>query len=166
MRHAALALVLFFGGWVLSTLPAQAKPASAEDEVIATEQAREDALMRNDLDAVDKIMADGSTYTHANGRVDTKADFLGALRAGKNMYHKIVRSDTHVHVDGNMAEIQAGLDLYVGPPDVKEPHLEPVVVTIVYQKRNGHWLMLSSQSTDKPKPRPAGAPGASPMPAQ
>ena len=146
-------------GWVWAAGVTQARPASAEDEVMAVEQAREDALVKNDFPALEKIIADDAVYCHASGRVDNKAAFLDTLKAGRNHYAKIDRYDDHVRVEGNMAVINGSLDLTVHPQGADE-RVEKVVATIVYEKRAGHWVMISSQSTRKPEPAAAAVPAA------
>jgi uncharacterized protein (TIGR02246 family) len=164
MRRFACAVALLCMGTLGAAGIAQAKPASAEDEVVAAEQAREDALTHNDFAALDKLMADDAFYCHAAGRVDNKAAFLDTLRSGRNRYVKIERSDTKVRVDGKMALITASLALTTQPAGQAEPRpVENVVATIVFEKRDGRWQMIWAQSTRKPAPAGAeAAPGAPP----
>jgi len=154
MRRLALAAALLLMGSLWSVGVAQARPASAGDEVIAAEQAREDALTHSDFAALDKIMADDATYCHASGKVDSKAAYLDTLKTGRNRYIKIERSDARVHVDGNLAVMNASLDMTVHPQG-QDQRVERMVSTIVYEKRGGHWQMISSQSTHKPEPAAA-----------
>src|SRR4051794_240987 len=54
--------------------------------VATLEQRRWQALVAGDLAELDRLFADGMTYTHSNGMVDTKQSYLGALRAGVFRY--------------------------------------------------------------------------------
>jgi uncharacterized protein (TIGR02246 family) len=157
MRRTAFAIALLCMGSVWTAGVLQARPASAEDEVTAAEQAREDALTQNDFPALEKIMADDAVYCHSSGKVDSKASYIDTLKAGRNRYVKIDRYDAHVRVDGDMAVMNASLDLTVHPQG-QDQHVEKVVATVVYEKRGGRWQMISSQSTRKPEP--AAAPAA------
>lgn len=159
MRNAILrmAMLCALGACaVMAARPAMAKP-SAEDDVLAAEQAREDALTQNDFAALDKIIADDAIYCHASGRVDSKSAFLDTLKAGRNRYVKIDRTDPHVYISGNIGVIHASLALTVHPQGADQ-RVENVFATIVYEKRAGKWVMISSQSTRKPEPPANGAP--------
>src|SRR5277367_1216729 len=98
MRRTAFAIALLCLGWVWTAGVLQARPASAEEEVMGAEQAREDALMQNDFPALERIMADDAVYCHASGKVDSRDAFLATLKAGRNRYVKIDRYDTRVRV--------------------------------------------------------------------
>lgn len=54
--------------------------------VAELEQRRWHALVAGDLDELDRLFADGMSYTHSNGMVDTKQSYLGALRDGVFRY--------------------------------------------------------------------------------
>ena len=118
--------------------------------------------MSNDFAALDKIMADDAQYCHGTGRIDSKAAFLNTLKTGGNRYIKYELSGAHVHASGNLAVINASASLTVNPGG-RGPSNEEMVVTLVYEKRGGQWVMISSQSTRKPEP---GAAGAAPAPAK
>ena len=155
MRRFILAVAMLALGSVWVGRVVQARPAG-EDEVTAAEQAREDALMKNDFPALDNILADDMFYCHATGRIDDKTAFLDTLKAGRNRYVKIVRYDTKVRVLGNMGLVNTSLDLTVQAQG-QDPRIEKVVATIAYQKRDGRWQMISSQSTRKTEPTPVPA---------
>jgi ketosteroid isomerase-like protein len=153
MRRFILGVTMLAMGSIWAAGAVQALPASAEDEVTAAEQAREEALMKNDFPALDKVLADDMFYCHATGRIDNKAAFVDTLKAGRNRYIKIVRYDTKVRVQGNMGLINTSLDLTVQAQG-RDPRIEKVVATIAYEKRGGHWQMISSQSTRKTEATP------------
>jgi hypothetical protein len=56
-------------------------PKGAE-EVWQLEGKRRAALIAGDLKTLDALFADEMTYTHTNGKVDTKESYLQALRSG------------------------------------------------------------------------------------
>ena len=91
-------------GWlralrVLSTLLAiawsmrWAATASAADAteqaVLAAHEKRRDATLAGDAAAVGSMMTDDLTFTHANAVVETKAEFLDALKTGRYQYKSL-----------------------------------------------------------------------------
>ena len=69
------------------------------------ERQRWDALVENDLDALDRLFADDLTYTHSNGMVDTKATYLGALRDGVFRYTSVDLQDLQARAYGDIAVV-------------------------------------------------------------
>jgi ketosteroid isomerase-like protein len=160
MRRAALGAALFCLVLVWSTAVAKAKPASAEDQVLAADQARADALTHQDYDALDKILADDMTYCHATGRVDPKSAFMDTLRSGRSTYVKFDRKDAHARVSGKMAVINGEYIVQTKGPTGPLHDVEDLMVTAVYEMRDGRWQLISSQSTRKTPPAEgAAAPG-------
>jgi len=160
MRKALLAVTLCAGAaWIGGAIvQASAAPAgSKEDQVLQVEQQRERAQEASDIVTLDKILADDLIYCHTGGRIDTKASMLDTLKKFPGRYQKIALSDTKVRVDGNMAVINGSIDFTTnaGGRGVSTQH---ALTTIVYEKRDGRWQMISEQSTLKPESGPDGAP--------
>jgi ketosteroid isomerase-like protein len=146
MRRVAFAMSLLCLGWVLTAGVARARPASAEDEVMAADHARGDALLHQDYAALDKIMADDVIYCHASGKIDSKASYLAAMHADTLHYYSIDSSGMHARVDGKMAVLNGPVSLRVrnGTPEARDLKLQS---TAVYEKRDGRWQLISYQST-------------------
>jgi ketosteroid isomerase-like protein len=159
MRRLALAVAVLCMGTVWAAGVAQARPASMEDQVLAADQARADALTHQNYDALDKILADDMTYCHATGRVDPKSAFMDSLRSGRNTYVKFDRKDAHARVSGKMAVINAEYMVQTKGPTGPLHDMEDLMVTAVYEMRDGRWQLISSQSTRKVPPA---APAAEP----
>ena len=151
MQRVVFAAIVFCLGWVVAVSPARATPASAQDEVLAADQARADALIHQDYAALDKVMADDMIYCHASGHVDTKASYIAAMHAGTLQYFSMESKDMHARVNGNIAVLngQSAVKVRNGSPDVHNLNLQ---VTAVYEKRDGRWQLISFQSTNLPAP--------------
>jgi uncharacterized protein (TIGR02246 family) len=164
MQKALCAMTLCAGAaWIAGGIvqtsaagPAGA-PGSKEDQVLQVEQQRERAQEASDIPTLDKILADDLIYCHTGGRIDTKPSMLDTLKKFPGRYQKITLSDTKVRVDGNMAVINGSIDFTTtgGGRGVSTQH---ALTTIVYEKRDGRWQMISEQSTLKPEPGADGAP--------
>lgn len=141
--------VLALAGLALSLIVlTPALHAAAADEVLAAENARADALVRADYDAVERLLADDLTYTHSTAALDTKAAFLESLRSGRLRYQQIQHEDPKVRVYGDIAIINSTVRiLAVNRGQENRNHLR---VTIVYAKRDGRWQMVAWQSTRMP----------------
>ena len=63
---------------------AQDKKASngVEQALLKLEQQWEDALLKSDVAALEKLYDDGLIYTHSSGSVDNKSVYIGNIRSG------------------------------------------------------------------------------------
>ncbi len=122
--------------------------STAEAEVLSTERQRVAALVKNDLAALDRLLADDLTYTHSSALVETKAEYLSAIRSGKLKYHSLDHEQQRVRLYGDTA-VLTGITKVFSTYHGKEgrPTLR---FTIVYVKRAGRWQMVAWQSTGVP----------------
>ena len=130
----------------LSTTPnALAAPS---DDILAAENARVEALLRADYDALDRLLGEDLTYTHSTAVLDTKAMFMESLRSGRLRYHQFRHEDPKVRVLGDIGIINSVARIVaVNRGQENRNHLR---VTIVYAKRDGRWQMVAWQSTRMP----------------
>ncbi|MFD9445159.1 nuclear transport factor 2 family protein [Streptomyces sp. NPDC060006] len=85
------------------------------DEVLDAFRVRLRAMTDGDADALDDLLADGSTLTHMTGYVQPKQEWLAQMREGRFDYHSIVDPDPDpdpdpdldldVEVDGDTARL-------------------------------------------------------------
>jgi uncharacterized protein (TIGR02246 family) len=119
--------------------------AEVEREVQQADEARVRALIENDVDALDRLLADDLTYVHSNGMLDTKESYIGGLRSGHSRYLTMDMSDVEVRSLGDTAVINAKFNARVKVGD-HEVNPQPRVL-ILYAKRDGRWQMIAWQST-------------------
>jgi len=72
-------------------------------EALQAEDARYDAQIENDLDALEQLIGKELVYIHSSSVQDSKASFIESLRSEKVIYHSMERSDTKVRTFGNVA---------------------------------------------------------------
>ena len=85
LRAVRVLTTLLAVAWsVLSAAPAWADD-DTEQVVLAAHERRRTATLAGDAAAVGSMMTDDLTFTHANAVVETKAEFLDALKTGR--YH-------------------------------------------------------------------------------
>jgi len=74
-------------------------------DALQAEDARYEAQIDCDFDALDTLLAKDLVYIHSSTVQDTKASFIESLRSGKVAYHSMERSNTKVRIFGNVAII-------------------------------------------------------------
>ena len=74
-------------------------------EALQAEDARYDAQIENDLEALDQMFGKELVYVHSSTVQDTKASFIESLRSGKVRYHSMERSEVKVRIFGEVAII-------------------------------------------------------------
>jgi ketosteroid isomerase-like protein len=142
-RSLALALVAF------AVLPLSAQKSSpAEQEIRAAEHQWNEARVKADVAALDRLLADGWTVTHGGGTMDTKAQYLADLKSGDRKFSADVKEDElTVRIYGDTA-VASGLS------DSKvtfkgQAQGGPLRFTRVYVKRDGRWVMIVSHATSR-----------------
>src|SRR5207245_2680344 len=80
-----------------------AQGGNAEQEIRAVFDQIKDALLKGDVAAWGKLMADDYTSIGADGKVLSKAEVVDAIRAGKIKYESIDTSEIKVRVYGDTA---------------------------------------------------------------
>jgi ketosteroid isomerase-like protein len=117
----------------------------APQEILAADDRRFAAMVQGDQAALDGLLADDLTYTHSTGQMETKAQFLESLRAGKLRYLSAEPADREVRLYGDIAVV-TGRAAVKASVDGKELLL-PLRFTEVWVKRGGGWKLAAWQST-------------------
>ena len=127
--------------------PAAAPPAgAAESEIRAMEKRWNDARVKADVAALDRMLAADWTVTHGDGTINTKAEYLADLKSGDRKFSADVAEDEPVvRVYGDTAVASGVSDskvTYRGKPSGGALRF-----TRVYVKRDGGWMMIVSHAT-------------------
>jgi uncharacterized protein (TIGR02246 family) len=136
---------------------AEARDAAEIQEVLTAEQTRVAALDAQDVPALEKIMADDVTYTHASGKVDTKTSYLEAIRSGQLHYISWQPKSMQVRVLGKDAAVING-EYAVRVTDARvqpQPFDIDILILSVYARRDGRWQQIAWQSTRATAASPA-----------
>lgn len=126
---------------------AQEKKASnpVEQTILRLEQQWEDALVKSDVAALEKLYDDTMVYTHSSGGVDNKSIYIGNIKSGATKYQSMTRDDIKVNVYGNAAVVTCHWDVHVlargSKIDTNARYIH------VYVKRKDGWKMVAHQST-------------------
>lgn len=140
----ALAGVTFLGlaRWTVKNTEAA---ADVKDEVMKAEDARNEALPKGDVAALEKIYADDLVYTNARGETLNKTQHLAELKARKLSFVSFKHSDVSVHVYGNMGIVTGVSTSAVSLNGVVSS--SPRKFMNIYVKQDGKWLCAGHSET-------------------
>ncbi len=129
-----------------SPLAFSQKPASPiEQAILKMEQEWEDALIKSDVAALDRIYADSLIYTHSSGAVDDKATYVGNIKSGVTKYESMKRDEIKVSVYGDTALVSCHWQVNVTARGAKISTNARYMH--VYVKQKGRWQMVAHQAT-------------------
>jgi uncharacterized protein (TIGR02246 family) len=135
-------------GWsVLSPRLARAADET-EQAVLAAHEKRRAATIAADLPALGALMTDDLTYTHSNANVETKAEFLDALKTGKYQYKSVTDEEHRVRLHGDAAIVSGTCHVLVVASG-KDIDIR-LRFTELWVKEDGAWRMALWQSTRVP----------------
>ena len=112
MRRSALAIFItlaFAPVTLFCQESAKASPAAASanlEQVIKLNEQLMAAEVQPDVAFVDGILADDYTHTHANGILQSKAEFMEGLKTGSHGYALLDLSDVHARAYGTTVIVE------------------------------------------------------------
>jgi len=136
-----------------SLLAARALPAGAappadktvEAQILALEEERNQAILKADAAALDRLTSEDYTFVTLRGEMRTKAQILSNFRSGQAKYDSRAISDLKVRVYGNTA-IVTGRAVQKGAENGKD-YSGDYWFTRVYVQRDGMWKTVALQTT-------------------
>jgi ketosteroid isomerase-like protein len=138
MKRLFLSVVL-----LLLSLSASSQESSGQD-ILKIEEQWTQALLKADADYLERLYTDDIVYTHTNGMVNTKTEFLASLKAGKAKYLSLERSELKVRNYGDTAIVTFRALIKVNAVTL------PSQIIHVFVRQNGEWRMAAYQSTRLP----------------
>src|SRR4030095_4117193 len=127
--------------------------AEAAAEVLAADERRFEAMRKGDWAGLDAALADDLTYVHSTARLESRAEHIGNLRAGKPHYRGIAPRDRKVRVHGNVGIVNGVSEMHV--ENAGKEQRFTVRYLAVYTKSGEGWRMSASHSTKGPRARGA-----------
>src|SRR6266498_1452251 len=104
MKRRTLSVLLL----CLAVCPATVVAADAKAEVTAVMQEWKTAALKGDTAVLDRLLHPDLTYSHSNGRTESKKDILSAKPTMKDV---TFGPDTTVRVYGNTAIVKGNMDV-------------------------------------------------------
>jgi uncharacterized protein (TIGR02246 family) len=132
--------------FLLMCIPALLFAAGPEDAIKEVEKDWAAAVVKKDFATLDRVLADDLTYTHSDGRLDTKANFIEALRSGKQTYSAAEHQSIDVRLLGKdvaVARLKVRMTAASGGQTATPANFS---MLRVYRLNNGRWQLTAHQS--------------------
>lgn len=109
------------------------------------EDARYAAMLAGDVLALDAMLDEDLTYSHSNGTVQSKQEYLDAFRLKLRKYHRIERTAQNIIVRGDLALVYCNLDIQAVVKNA--PHQARTFALAVWVQSGERWRLLALHST-------------------
>src|SRR5918996_4815204 len=124
------------------------EPTGVEAEVLRADDQRFEAMRKGDWPALEAALAADLTYVHSTARLESKAEHVGNLKAGKPHYRGIAPRERKVRVHGGIGVVNGVSEMHVENA-CKEQRFTGRYLA-VYAKAGETWRMIAWQSTRVP----------------
>ena len=135
-------LIASFAVFALTSQALAQAPASVEQEVIKMDQAFDDATMKKDKAALERMIASDFFYIHSNGQTSDKATEIADAMQMQWTSSKL--TDVKARSYGAMAVV-TGIQTLTG--SAKGYVSGPRRYTTLWVRRNNQWQIVGGQST-------------------
>ena len=123
-------------------------PNEMEAAVLAADDQRFEAMRKENWPALEASLADELTYVHSTARLESKAEHVGNLKAGKPHYRGIAPRERKVRVHGDVGIVNGISEMHV--ENAGKEQRFTIRYLAVYAKSGGAWRMIAWQSTKVP----------------
>jgi ketosteroid isomerase-like protein len=122
----------------------------AVKDVQAASDALKQAMMKKDAAGLQKYLHDDLTYSHSNGRTQTKAEVIQATTTGNTTIEAMDFTESTVRVYGNTALIKSNLDMRNS--SAGKSSTAHINILMVWLKGPGGWQLVGRQATQLSPP--------------
>src|SRR5205814_7781795 len=123
-------------------------PTGVEADVLRADDRRFEAMRTGDWAALDLALADDLAYVHSTARLESKAEHVANLRAGKPHYRGIAPRERRARVHGGIGVVNGVSEMHV--ENAGKEQRFTVRYLAVYAKAGERWRMIAWQSTRQP----------------
>jgi ketosteroid isomerase-like protein len=121
----------------------------AEQELLKVNKEYDEALVRGDISALERIFGEEFIYTSTSGEVVNKSQQLELIRSGQMKIESGASDDVQVRLYGNMALV---IGSFKAKGQFKGQAFESTErYTSVWAKRGVRWQLIAEQGTLIPK---------------
>ena len=121
---------------------------STEHDVIAADDRRFQAMLKQDWAALNAALADDLVYVHSTARVESKGEHVANLQAGKPNYRGASPRDRKVRVRGDIGLVNGVSEMHV--ENAGKEQRFTIRYLAVYVRQADGWQMTAWQSTKVP----------------
>jgi hypothetical protein len=119
--------------------------ATPQEDFLRIDAAWNELRLKGDAKALAPLLAEYWMLTHSDGKVQTKADYIGELATRSRTNQGISNEDVKVRLYEGTAVV-TGTSVQAGVSDGK-PWSGRFRFTRVWIERGGKWMMISSHSS-------------------
>jgi len=136
--------------WMAILMPALALASARggggpEADIRAAMEEWRRATLAKDGDTLDRLLHADLTYSHSNGRTQTKAEVIESVTGGKSSVVGIDFGEQTVHVYGFIALVKGVVDMHASKGGVNSTaHLD---ILHVWLKGPDGWQMVARQAS-------------------
>lgn len=112
-----------------------------EQRIIERYQAVQQAMIDKDIDTLDEIILDGTTFTHMSGKTQTKEEYFADIRDGRLDYQNYTMTDAEVVISGDDATLTCYVVLTANAYGAQGSW--PFDVTAHLVRINGEWYLTN-----------------------
>ena len=112
-----------------------------EQRIIERYQAVQQAMIDKDIDTLDEIILDGTTFTHMSGKTQTKEEYFADIRDGRLDYQNYTMTDAEVVINGDDATLTCHVVLTANAYGAQGSW--PFDVTAHLVRINGEWYLTN-----------------------
>ena len=120
----------------------------SETDVLHADDRRFEAMVQADWAALDAALADDLTYVHSTARLESKAEHLANLRAGRPRYRGIAPRERRARVHGSVGVVSGVSEMHV--ENAGREQRFTVRYLAVYARTGEQWRLIAWQSTRQP----------------
>ena len=124
---------------------AKLRDATVVKQIEQLEEARNQAILKGDAAAIERMTADDYTFVTLKGELRTKAEIVKGFASGAFKYQSRTISDLNIRVYGDTAVV-TGRSVQKGIENGKD-YSGDYWFTRVYVKQNGAWMTVALQTT-------------------
>jgi hypothetical protein len=121
---------------------------SAEHDVLAADDRRFQAMVKQDWATLDTALGDDLVYVHSSARVESKAEHLANLKAGKPYYRGASPRERKARVRGDVGIVNGVSEMHV--ENAGKEQRFTIRYLAVYASTGQAWRMMAWQSTRVP----------------
>lgn len=142
-----ISLLLVLSGWFQDPSPTPVETPEAV-EISRLEAIWNEAHIRGDADALDRLCSEDLAVTVPGMAVMTKAESIGVLRSGRMKFVQYRTSDTRIRVAAGTAVVTGRLERTrsIGGRSVEDDWR----FTKVYARRDGRWQVVAFHASVNP----------------
>ena len=109
-----------------------------EEIVLSRYKEMQQAMVDKDIDKLNRIVKDGTTFTHMSGKTQTKEEYFEDIKTGALDYQSYTIENSRISIEGNKAILKARLILTANAYGTQGTY--PFNVSAYFEKVDGEWL--------------------------